>query len=321
MNPQNTQEALPPKSLWLTLIVFAILTVGVFVYAFVRIYSLNERIASLSEDLASTTAVLYGTTDTLSKNLSDLNSQAVGISQTLTSTKQDVATANNNISAVKTQVGGVEQAVGSISGTVSTLQKLAAIDSELLKKYSKVYFLNENYTPAHLTLIPQGNVYSNTQQELFLAEAQSFLLKLLAAAKADGVTLYVKSSYRSFGRQQALKAEYTIIYGAGTANSFSADQGYSEHQLGTAVDFVTSGLGGELTNSFDGTAAFEWLTKNAYKFGFEISYGVNNTYYVYEPWHWRFVGVKLATYLHDQNINFYDMDQRDIDTYLANLFD
>jgi LAS superfamily LD-carboxypeptidase LdcB len=63
------------------------------------------------------------------------------------------------------------------------------------------------------------------------------------------------------------------------------------------------------------------MQNHAYIYGFVLSYPKNNGYYVYEPWHWRFVGVKLATDLHNQGKNFYDMDQRTIDTYLLNIFD
>ena len=320
MKNETTQKALRGSrhSIALGIIaLIALIAIGFLVYAFVRIMSLDTHVAMLSSDLASTTNALIAT----SENLADLRSQTVGLSQTLSSTQQEIAAANSNISAVKNQVGGVEQTVGSMSGTVSTLQKLSTIDPELLRKYSKVYFLNENFRPAHLTQIPQEYVYSNTKQEQFLAEALTYLQKLLATAKADNASLFVKSAYRSFAEQQVLKSQYSVTYGSGTANSFSADQGYSEHQLGTAVDFITSGFGGELNDAFDGTAAFRWLTQNAYKFGFELSYSKGNTYYTYEPWHWRFVGVKLATYLHDNKKNFYDLDQRDIDTYLANFFD
>jgi D-alanyl-D-alanine carboxypeptidase len=146
------------------------------------------------------------------------------------------------------------------------------------------------------------------------------LNKLLDDAASSSIKLYVFSGYRSFNEQSALKNDYTVTYGAGTANSFSADQGYSEHQLGTALDFITTGLGGQL-DGFDGTAAYQWLINNAYRYGFVLSYPKNNPYYIYEPWHWRFVGVKLATTLHGLNENFYDMDQRTIDGYLVNLFD
>jgi D-alanyl-D-alanine carboxypeptidase len=110
-----------------------------------------------------------------------------------------------------------------------------------------------------------------------------------------------------------------VVYGSG-ANAFSADQGYSEHQLGTAADVTTNTLAGGL-DGFDATPAYKWLTANAYKYGFILSYPQGNGYYEYEPWHWRFVGKKLARYLHTTNERFYDLDQRTIDSYLINIFD
>jgi len=143
---------------------------------------------------------------------------------------------------------------------------------------------------------------------------------MIDTASSSGVAFYALSAYRSFAEQKALKGEYEMTYGAGTANSFSADQGYSEHQLGTAVDFIAPGQGGIL-DGFDKTGAYIWLLANAYKYGFVLSYPKDNGYYVFEPWHWRFVGVKLATDLHNLNENFYTMDQRTIDAYLVNIFD
>lgn len=286
---------------------------GALIYEYMQISELTKGVAYLTVELASTTAGLSQNTSKLSQNITDLRTENKGLSKTLSS-------AQKNIDAVKTQVGGVEQNVGSISGTVGILKKLSQIDPELLKKYSKVYFLNENYTPAHLTTIPTEYLYSESRPEQFLSEAWPYLKNLFDESKTNGVTLFAKSAYRSFARQQLSKTAYTTIYGAGTANTFSADQGYSEHQLGTTVDFITTGLGGELTG-FEKTKASEWLLANAHRFGFELSYPKGNAYYIYEPWHWRFVGVKLATYLHDKKLNFYDVDQREIDTYLANTFD
>jgi LAS superfamily LD-carboxypeptidase LdcB len=279
---------------------------GVLAYAFMRISALTGTVGSLATELASTTAASSQNTNQLSQNITDLRAQSTGLSNTLSSTQQ-------NIDAVSTKVGGVEQTVG-------TIQKLSQIDPELLKKYSKVYFMNENYVPAHLIDIPNEYLYNEKIPQKFLTEAWPFLKNLFDTAKAGGVTIYVQSAYRSFGDQQSLKSSYTVVYGAGTANSFSADQGYSEHQLGTTVDFITTGLGGT-TNGFDATATYQWLLSNAYRFGFELSYPKGNGYYVYEPWHWRFVGVKLATYLHDNALSFYAVDQRTIDAYLINIFD
>src|ERR1035437_2160355 len=213
------------KSFWTSIIPAGIvfLVLGGFLgFEFMQISALTKNVGSLSTELASTTVALSQNTQELSQNITDLRTQSVGLSNTLSSTQQ-------NIDAVTTQVSGVEQNVGSISGAVGTLQKLAQIDPELLKKYSKVYFLNENYTPAHLTLIPTDYLYSSSRSEQFLTEAWPYVKSLFDTAKAGGVILYVESAYRSFAEQQSLKSLYTITYGAGTANSFSADQGYSEH--------------------------------------------------------------------------------------------
>ena len=290
--------------------IMTLLMVGALVYGLVQIFILTKRVNELAAQVASTSLALSMTTNQISKNFTDLSEQTVGLSNTLA----------QNIDAVKTQVGGVEQAVGSISGTVGNLQKLAQVDPVLLKKYSKVFFLNENYVPAHLMNVPSEYTYSSTRPETFLTEASPALKNLLDGARANGVSLYVKSGYRSFAEQKSLKSSYSVTYGAGTANAFSADQGYSEHQLGTAVDFITLGTGGKL-DGFDKTQSYQWLLNNAYRFGFVLSYPKGNAYYVYEPWHWRYVGIKLATYLHDATINFYSLDQREIDAFLVNVFD
>lgn len=300
------------KHLIPTAIVFVLLGGGI-IYEYVQISELTERVESIATNLASTNNTLTQSINQISENITNLRSDTTGLSNTLTNTQQ-------NIEDVKTQVGGVEQTVGSISGAVGTLQKLVETDPELLKKYSRVFFLNENYTPAHLQNIPDVYAYSSLRTEQFTSEAWPFLQNLLETAKYNGVTFYVKSAYRSFAEQEMLKSAYTVIYGAGTANSFSADQGYSEHQLGTTVDFVAQGFQGKL-DGFDTTDAYSWLLGNAYRFGFVLSYPKGNGYYVYEPWHWRFVGIKLATELHNRNITFYNMDQREIDEYLVNLFD
>ncbi|OGI81982.1 hypothetical protein A3I95_02390 [Candidatus Nomurabacteria bacterium RIFCSPLOWO2_02_FULL_44_12] len=206
-----------------------------------------------------------------------------------------------------------------ITEAVDTLGRVATTDRDLLKKYSKTYFLNENYSPLELDAIDpefRGPTSGNYQ---VLADVALFLEDLFDAAKEDGLALLGQSAYRSFGTQSELKASYLVTYGSG-ANKFSADQGYSEHQLGTAIDFTNSGLGGQL-EGFDRTPEYLWLLENAHKYGFILSYPAGNAYYKFEPWHWRFVGVALAKKLHADNIHFYDMDQRVIDSYLVQIFD
>jgi len=213
----------------------------------------------------------------------------------------------------------MEDQINEIAGTVSDLDKLSKTDKELLQKYSKVYFLNEHYIPESIKEIDKEWKYTEDKDLKLHSKVMPFFDDMLEDALDDGVELWVVSAYRSFAQQAQLKGAYTVTYGSG-ANSFSADQGFSEHQLGTTMDFTTRGLGGGL-DGFETTTAYQWLLDNAYKYGFVLSYPENNSYYVYEPWHWRFVGIKLAKDLHRADAHFYDWDQREIDKYLLNIFD
>jgi D-alanyl-D-alanine carboxypeptidase len=171
-----------------------------------------------------------------------------------------------------------------------------------------------------LVPIPPQYVYEPEKEKLISGELLPFLQTLLDDAHAEGVDLLVISAYRSFGTQGMLISAYTVTYGSKTANKFSADQGYSEHQLGTTVDFTTATLGAAFTN-LQKVKAYQWLVANAYRYGFILSYPTTNTYYTFEPWHWRFVGKALARDLHDEHKYFYNLAQREIDTYLISLFD
>ncbi len=264
---------------------------------------LNRQINELNAKLASTSLEL-----------------AQNISSSQSALSEEINKQKNSVGSIQQSLGAYSQQVNSYTSTVSNLQKLSKTDPQLLSKYSKVFFLSENYAPERLAEIPNKYAYSDEKILKFHALAWPFLQKMIDAATKDNVTLYVESAYRSFDEQQKLKGGYRVVYGAGTANSFSADQGYSEHQLGTAADLITSGLGGEL-DGFGDTKAYVWLLANAYKYGFILSYPENNKFYVFEPWHWRFVGVKLATDLHNKKKDFYDLDQRDIDEYLVSIFD
>ena len=269
-------------------------------YGYARLASLSRQVAELHAELASSTAFLQN-----------------NISEATTSLGNALQEEKKNVQA---QLGGVKDQVGSISGTVTGLEKLSKIDPELLAKYSKVFFLSDNYAPARLVGIPDEYKYSENKPLQIIPEVLPFLRDMLDEAKEDAVALYVDSAYRSFDTQEALKGQYTVTYGAGTANQFSADQGYSEHQLGTTIDLITLGIGGQL-DGFDRTPAYSWVLENAYRYGFVLSYPKNNGYYIFEPWHWRFVGVKLAADLHESGKHFYTMDQRAIDAYLISLFD
>lgn len=226
---------------------------------------------------------------------------------------------NKDLQVAKDQLNSLTGQIGGISSTVGTLKKLSETDPELLKKYSKVYFLNENFAPKSLIDISPEYLYLKTKPLKITSEIWPHFQALLKDATEKGLGLQVISAYRSFDTQTGLKSSYTVTYGSG-ANKFSADQGYSEHQLGTAIDFTTP-KAADTFSGFSKTAEYKWLTENAWKYGFIISYPDNNAYYQFEPWHWRYVGVVLATKLHNEKKFFYDLDQREIDAFLVNFFD
>lgn len=262
---------------------------------------------------------LYQDRSKLASQVGELQSALQLASTTVDNLTQANVNLASSLDAEKTKNNQFADQIGTIASTVSTLDKLRKTDKELLIKYSKIFFLNENYVPASLALVDNQYLSDKSKPLQFQNQAYPFLVELMITAAKQGVDLKVLSAYRSFGTQSNLKNSYKVSYGSG-ANQFSADQGYSEHQLGTTLDFTTSKIGSTLTG-FDKTDSYTWLKDHAHQWGFTLSYPENNSYYVFEPWHWRFVGVELATRLHTEGKHFYDLDQREIDKYLIKIFD
>jgi D-alanyl-D-alanine carboxypeptidase len=107
------------------------------------------------------------------------------------------------------------------------------------------------------------------------------------AAQADGIVIRIASAFRSIDRQVEIVRE-KLAQGASHESilSASAPPGYSEHHTGRAIDITTDGVV-PFEVEFENTAAFRWLSANAARFGFVLSFPRGNRYgYQYEPWHW-----------------------------------
>ena len=163
----------------------------------------------------------------------------------------------------------------------------------LLALVTKETTLKSDYEPPDLKPVPS---YMNPSRDMQLREeALWHLEKLWDAANEDGVSLSIRSAYRSYNTQKRLFADYASRHGEEEANRFSARAGQSEHQLGTAVDF--GGTGVDFSPEFGQTDQGRWLAENAHYFGFAMSYPEGKEYitgYVYEPWHYRYIGVDQA---------------------------
>jgi len=271
-----------------------------------RYYTLNTEMKFLKNESETSIAILQERISLLDDSLLNSKNQNTDLSRKLDGEKAQ----NDNLGAQ----------IQSISSTVGDLYKLSKTDRELLQKYSNIYFLNENYVPSSLSSIDVSFLYRTDKSETIHTTIKPFLENMIRVAQAESVPLLILSAYRSFSTQAVLKSQYKVVYGTTAANKFSADQGYSEHQLGSTVDFTTP-KGGEVLEGFDKTVSYTWLVNNAHRYGFLLSYPKGNAFYKFEPWHWRYVGVELATRLHNENKYFYDMDQRQINEYLVKIFD
>jgi D-alanyl-D-alanine carboxypeptidase len=317
--------ALPTRSRTIKYTVFTALGVSLICVAFLsfKTISLSSEVAHLKATIASLTSErddLIAKSASTTSELEVASSTIAALAEELSLTAEELDELEDDYRREKKKNDDFEEQIEEIAGTVSDLDKLSKTDKELLQKYSKVYFLNEHFVPEKLGEIEKQYLYNEENAKSVHAKVEPYLSKMLQDALEDGVKIWVVSAYRSFYEQAGLKGSYTVIYGSG-ANAFSADQGYSEHQLGTTLDFTTEGIGGGLVTQFENTPAYEWLQKNAHKYGFTLSYPKNNAYYVYEPWHWRFVGEDLAEDLNEAGAHFYDWDQRKIDAYLIKIFD
>lgn len=158
--------------------------------------------------------------------------------------------------------------------------------------------------------LPEGFMPSLTQIDLrftyegyrFDSRAVSELNEMCAAAAADGVRLLVISPWRSNERQTTnfnAQVEKVLSANPGLTRAQAEDRAAtvvarpwtSEHQLGLAVDFNS------VEESFENTAQFRWLQQHAEDYGFILRYKKEKqtqTGVIYEPWHYRYVGVENA---------------------------
>lgn len=290
--------------------IFSSITNVIFLIAIIFIifqqFSIDNKVRQIDEKLINTESQLK-------QRMSD-------VELVLVSTQEKNTTLEELLAEAREQSEDLEKKFKRVNDNVDELEKITRTDPELLQKYSKIFFLNEHYVPEDLETIPSKYTYSSDRKYEIHSEVWPYLEDLLEDAEEDDMDLQIISAFRSFGEQAQLKGVYTVTYGSGTANQFSADQGYSEHQLGTTVDFTNTAVGSTFSG-FAQTEEYKWLQNNAHKYGFIMSYPQNNDYYQFEPWHWRFVGENLAEDLHDDGEYFYDMNQRDIDKYVVNLFD
>jgi zinc D-Ala-D-Ala carboxypeptidase len=157
----------------------------------------------------------------------------------------------------------------------------------------------KTYVPADLVHPRVPATYSGAL--LRKKPARQVEIMFAAYRRATGRTMTIVSAYRSYSSQVRVYGGYAAREGRGGADRHSARPGYSEHQTGLAFDIGAGDGSCSLGSCFGRTSQGRWLAANAWRYGFVLRYPKGDervTGYVYEPWHYRYVGVDVATAMH-----------------------
>lgn len=189
--------------------------------------------------------------------------------------------------------------------------------------------LDKSYCPSPLVRV--RNVKQATNAELELEETTAnALLDMFAAAQTvteytytvegkdgkqetktasfpNGITLYLKSAYRSYGTQSTIYANY-LDRNNGVDDGYVAKPGSSEHQSGYCADILNKKWAGldRMNQDFEKEVEAYWMKENCARFGFILRYPKDKedvTGIAFEPWHFRYVGVEIATYIMENNLS------------------
>ncbi len=161
------------------------------------------------------------------------------------------------------------------------------------------YRLSSTYAPTDRRSTADAGLNGGySVRKLVIADLKA----MASAARAAGARLSVQSAYRSYATQKDTFDYWVRLHGYAYALKESARAGHSEHQLGTALDFRSYGgpAPWDVTD-WATTKAGKWMKANAWKYGFILSYPKGKTSvtcYMYEPWHYRYVGRERAIWVH-----------------------
>ena len=167
----------------------------------------------------------------------------------------------------------------------------------LVNKHRK---LSDKYVPSDLVDIPTP--YASTEGLQSSKIALNAFKKMYDAALKDGYGLVINSAYRSYQDQQEVCDTYKDLYGESYVTRYVAQPGFSEHQTGLSFD-----IGSTTSNIFIQSKEYDWMQENAYKYGFILRFPkkyASVTGFREEPWHYRYVGVKISTYMHNNSMSF-----------------
>ncbi len=176
---------------------------------------------------------------------------------------------------------------------------------ETVQLVNKVCGLSKDYKPTNLQLTKYRATDRAEANQYMIDYAADAIDAMIEAAKEEGYTILVTTAYRSYSFQSTLYNNYVAQDGQAAADRYSARPGTSEHQSGLAADLTSATVNYRLTKDFGSTPEGQWLAQHAAEYGFILRYTADGepiTGYMYEPWHFRYVGVENATYIMEKGL-------------------
>ena len=177
---------------------------------------------------------------------------------------------------------------------------ISAVMSEYVKLVNREVLLDEEYVPEDLVYVDQRQL-ATSAKVMLRQECYDALQRMMEAAQLEGINLYVRSGYRSYGTQKR-NYDGRLERMNGVDDGFVAPPGASEHQTGLACDLTDDEYRwqSKLQQEFQNTAAANWLKQYAGSYGFIYRYMPDKeeiTQTSFEPWHYRYVGTTVAQYI------------------------
>lgn len=208
---------------------------------------------------------------------------------------------------ISSSLSMVESVGAFVSGNVYDIgQRAAATASEPYRDKPDIDITSWEYILAN----PWNDIGDYTPELAYL-EGQQFDVRIVDAMKAfaqgardEGLTVVLSSGYRSYDTQTYLFNRKVAQYGEEVAATIVARPGTSEHQTGLCCD-ITDRYYEMKDESLENTALYQWMSGHCQEYGFIVRFPKGKeeiTGIIYEPWHFRYVGVEAATYITENDL-------------------
>lgn len=260
--------------------------------------STSASTSSASESATEKTTSTSTETSSSSTETASAEGTTAGGSEEATSAEQTTGASEAESTTGATSLSG------SGEGGFYADIKVTDISYGILMLINKQYRLPDDFEQDDLVAIPSNYHVADGKEYKMQKEAAEAFYKMSDAAWNESggkIDLRIISGYRSHSYQDWLYNHYANTYGKEEADTYSARPRHSEHETGLCCDIDM------VDQRYEQTESFKWLVNNAQDYGYILRYEKGKehiTGYMYEPWHWRYIGVETAQAVKESGLTY-----------------